>query len=140
MTMAQTRMPKTMQYLVSATLVIVGIIHLLPLSGVLGAERLAALYGLPFDEPNLAILMRHRAVLFGMLGLLMVYAAFQPALQTLAFVAGFASVVSFLWLAWSASGYNPQLARVVLADGVALVCLVAGGALHAYLRMPKSGL
>ncbi|MES2947268.1 MAG: phosphopantetheine adenylyltransferase [Pseudomonadota bacterium] len=124
-----------MRYLISTMLVVVGIIHFLPLSGVLGAERLAALYGLPFNEPNLAILMRHRAVLFGLLGMFLVYAAFRPSLQTLAFVAAFASVVSFLWLAWSVGGYNPQLARVFMADVVALVCLVVGGATHTYLRL-----
>ena len=57
-----------MQKAISILLVIVGIIHLLPVSGVLGAERLSALYGLSFQEPNIAILMRHRAVLFGLLG------------------------------------------------------------------------
>jgi len=124
-----------MRHLVSAMLLLVAVIHLLPLSGVLGAERLAALYGLPFDEPNLAILMRHRAVLFGLLGLFLVYAAFQPTLQALAFVAAFASVGSFLWLAGSASGVNPQLGRVVTADWVALVCLAVGGAALLYLRM-----
>ncbi len=137
--MTSTKVSAAMHHLISAMLVIVGIIHLLPLSGVLGAERLASLYGLAFTEPNLAVLMRHRAVLFGLLGVCLVYAAFQPRLQTLAFVAGFASVLSFLWLAWSVGGYNPQLARVVLADAVALVCLVIGGALHAYQCVPKSG-
>lgn len=121
-----------MHYLTMAMLLVVGIIHLLPLSGVLGAERLASLYGLPFKEPNLAILMRHRAVLFGLLGLFLVYAAFRPGLQTLAFLAGFASVLSFLWLAWSQGGYNLQIQRVVIADVVALVCLVVGGLVHAY--------
>lgn len=141
MTMANAKAARSTQYVVSATLVIVGIINVLPLAGALGAERLTALYGLPFNEPNLAILMRHRAVLFGLLGLFLAYAAFQPALQTLAFTAGFASVISFLGLAWSAAnGYNPQLARVVLADVVALVCLVIGGAVHVYLSMPKSAL
>lgn len=32
-----------MRYLVSASLILVGFIHLLPLSGLLGAERLVAL-------------------------------------------------------------------------------------------------
>ena len=115
-----------MSYFVSAMLIVVGVIHLLPLSGVLGSDRLAALYGISFNEPNLVILMRHRAVLFGLLGLFFVAAAFQPNLQTAAFIAGFVSVVSYLLLAWSVGDYNVQLARVFTADIVALVCLVMG--------------
>jgi hypothetical protein len=121
-----------MRYLASAMLVVVAVIHLLPLSGVLGSERLSALYGLSIDEPNLAILMRHRAVLFGLLGLFLLFAAFRPPFQTVAFIAGFVSVVSFLWLAWSVGGYNAQLARVFRADVIALVCLMVGGAAHLY--------
>ena len=115
-----------MRHVVSAMLVVVGVIHLLPLSGVLGSERLAALYGLAFTEPNLAILMRHRAVLFGLLGLFLCFAAFRPAWQTIAFVAGFVSVVSFLGLARSIGGYNALVARVIMADIVAMVCLIIG--------------
>jgi hypothetical protein len=123
-----------MKYLVSVMLVAVGVIHLLPLSGVLGSERLASLYGLKFDEPNLEILMRHRAVLFGLLGAFMVFAAFKPAYQTVAFIAGFISVLSFLYLAWAVGSYNEQVGRVFVADVVALVCLVVGGAVHAVLQ------
>lgn len=123
-----------MRYLVSAMLVVVGVIHLLPLSGVLGSERLAALYGLSFSDPGLAILMRHRAVLFGLLGLFLVFAAFRPSLQPAAFAAGFVSVASFLWLAWSTGGYNAQIARVVAADLVALACVVVGVAALLYDR------
>jgi len=125
-----------MQYVVSASLLIAAAIHLLPLQGVLGSDRLVSLYGaLPFDEPNLAILMRHRAVLFGLLGMFLVVAAFRPALQTLAFIAGFVSVISYLWLAWSVGGYNAPLGRVFAADVVALVCLAVGAAAHAYLEL-----
>ena len=126
-----------MRYLVSATLVVVAIIHLLPLSGLLGAERLAALYGVTFAEPNLAILMRHRAVLFGLLGLFFLIAAFRPELQGIAFAGGFASVLSFLYLAWSVGNYSSQVGRVVLADVVALICLVVG--LVAYLFVRREG-
>jgi hypothetical protein len=114
------------QKLVAAMLVIVGIIRILPLSGVLGAERLASLYGLSFQEPNIAILMRHRAILFGLLGLFLIYAAFRPSFQRVAFMAGFVSVASFLALAHSIGGYNSGVARVVSADWVALVCLAVG--------------
>jgi hypothetical protein len=113
-----------MNLLVSAMLVVIAIIHLIPLAGVLGGERLAALYGLSFDEPNLAILMRHRAVLFGILGVFFLFAAIRPAVQSLAFVVAFVSIVSFLWLAWSTGGYNARVGRVVTADIVALVGLV----------------
>jgi len=123
-----------MRYLISAMLVVVGLIHLLPVSGVLGSERLTALYGLSFSEPNIAILMRHRAALFGLLGLFLVAAAFRQSWQPVAFVAGFVSVVSFLWLAWAVGGYNAQVGRVFAADVVALVCLVVGAVALAYGR------
>jgi hypothetical protein len=115
-----------MRYLVSAMLVIVGIIHLLPLSGILGSERLSALYGISIQDTNLIILMRHRAVLFGLLGAFLLFAAWQPAFQMIAFIAGFISVVSFLLLAWLSGGYNAEVGRVVIADIIALVCLVIG--------------
>jgi hypothetical protein len=122
-----------MRHLVSAMLVVVAIIHLLPVPGVLGSERLAALYGLDFADPNLALLMRHRAVLFGLLGVFLLVAAFRPEWQPLAFVGGLVSVVSFLWLAWG-SARNPQVARVVTADFVALACLLVGLAAYVYER------
>ncbi len=86
-----------MRYLISASLIIVGLIHLLPLPGVLGADKLSTLYGIQVNEPNLAILMRHRAVLFGLLGAAVIVAAFKPAWQPAAFIAGWVSVFRF-WL------------------------------------------
>lgn len=112
--------------LITAMLLVAAVIHLLPLVGVLGADRLASLYGLSFAEPSLLILMRHRAVLFGILGVFLIYAAFRPAAQSAAFIAGFSSVLSFLALAWTTSGYNESVGRVVTADIVALGCLVIG--------------
>jgi hypothetical protein len=117
-------------------LVIVGIIHLMPVPGALGAERLAALYGVAFDEPNLSILMRHRAVLFGILGAFLLVAAFRPEMQVIAVVVGFVSVLSFLYLAWSVGGYNVRVGRVLFADVVALACLLVAAAALWSLRRP----
>jgi hypothetical protein len=125
---------ESLRHLVSLALLVVGIIHILPLSGVLGSDRLTSLYGISFTEPNLEILMRHRAMLFGVLGLFLVVAAFHPPLQTAALVGGFISVASFLVLTWLVGGYNAQLLRVVWADIVALVFLLVGGSVHIYIR------
>jgi hypothetical protein len=121
-------------YLVSGSLVIAGLIHIIPAAGLLGPEKLTSLYGIAFSEPNLAILMRHRAVLFGLLGVFLIVAAFKPAWQIAAFIAGFVSVVSFIWLAWSIGGYNQHVARVFTVDIVALICLVAGAMSYAILH------
>ncbi|GAA0378389.1 phosphopantetheine adenylyltransferase [Bacillus horti] len=123
-----------MKAIISGLFIIVGIIHMLPVIGVLGADRLTALYGIPVQETNLVILMRHRAVLFGLLGLFLVYAAFKPALQPLALIGGFISVASFILIAYSAGGFNSEIKTVVLVDIVALVCLVLAFALRFVVR------
>ena len=123
-------MPSLIKYLAPASLIVVGVIHLIPLSGVLGIERLNSLYGLSISDSDLSILMRHRAVLFGLLGLFCVYAAIRPSLQFIALTAGAVSVGSFLYLAYATGGYNEELRRVFVADIVAAVFLVIGFAGH----------
>jgi hypothetical protein len=118
-----------LQKIISVLLTVVAVIHLLPLAGVLGPAKLRQLYGLPFDEPNLLVLMQHRAVLFGLLGVFLLVSAFRPVWTVPALVAGFVSVISFLVLAYAAGSVNPQLARVVIADWTALGSLVLATAL-----------
>ncbi|XLY87847.1 hypothetical protein ACK8QS_20175 [Ectopseudomonas mendocina] len=84
-----------MSTLIAVLLLVAGVIHLLPLVGMLGSERLNALYGIALDEPNLQILMRHRAVLFGLLGALLVAAAFLPALRSAALIGGLSACSPF---------------------------------------------
>lgn len=111
-----------------ACLTLAGVIHLLPLPGALGAAQLTRLYGVAADDPNVGILLQHRAVLFGLLGVLLIVAAFRPELRAVALIAGLVSTVSFLAIAWGVGGYNAQVARVVVADVLALVLLlVAAG-------------
>lgn len=115
-----------MTWIVSASLLIVGLIHLLPAVGVLGGDRLAGLYGMTLDDPNLLVLMRHRAVLFGVLGVFLIVAAFRPTWQMAGLLAGLVSVVAYLWLVAATGGVNAQLTRVFQVDLVALVVLIVG--------------
>lgn len=115
---------------ISGFLIVAAIIHLVPAAGVIGGDRLSAMYGIAFQEVDMLILMQHRAVLFGLLSALLFYAAFKPSLQLVALVAGIISVASFIVLALLAGNYNPSLNRVVIADVVALVCLLAAAVLY----------
>jgi len=116
---------------ITALMLVVAAIHLVPISGFLGAQRLSALYGIDVASADLEILMRHRAVLFGILGVFFAYAAFTPAVQPIAFVAAAASLASFFFLAFSASEISPPIRKIVIGDVVAAVCLI--GAIILYL-------
>jgi hypothetical protein len=119
-----------MRFVVPAVLILVAVIHALPVLGVLGAAKLSQLYGITVQDPNLELLLRHRAVLFGLLAALLAYAAIRPELQRLALVIGSVSVASFLVLAQLSSSYNDALATVVRADWLALALLLVGAVAH----------
>lgn len=101
-----------------------GVIHLLPLSGLVGPARLEALYGIPVDDPNLDILLRHRAVLFGILGAFILASIRRPTWQVPAITAGLVSATTFVLIAWLVGGYNDELQTVIDADIIAIVALV----------------
>jgi hypothetical protein len=115
-----------MHHLTVAALLVAGVIHLLPVPGVLGANALARLYGIEVSDPNTAILLQHRALLFGILGVLMLAAIPFPSLRGVASWVGLASAASFVVVALWVGGYDGAIRRVVVADVVAAVALVAG--------------
>lgn len=109
--------------------VLVGVVNLLPVTGVLSAARLRALYGVAPEDTDLLILMRHRAVLLGTVGGLLVAAAFHGPLRPAALIAGLVSMLSFVVVARVVGGYNRELARVAGVDLVASALLLAAGVL-----------
>ncbi len=127
-----------MRWVVSAVLLLVGVLHLLPLVGVVSRTQLTRLYGVDVDTPTLELLLRHRAVLFGLLGAFLLVAAFRAPLQWAALIAAVFSVASFLVLAWLVPGAqaHPAIALVVRLDWIALALLVV--ALIAYGVQPRA--
>jgi hypothetical protein len=121
-----------MQYAWTALVLVAAAINLAPVLGAFAPDRMTALYGLGMEDPNLQILMRHRAVLFGIVGGLMVAAAFHPPLRTLGYVVGFASMLSFLLIAWWVGGYSAAIQRVILFDLVGIAALAAAGLVHVF--------
>ena len=119
-----------MRHLVPGLFLLAAVVNLAPVMGALSAERLAVLYGVQIQDPVLVLLMRHRALLFGIVGVLLVAAAFRPSLRLTALLAGLASMLSFIGLALSSGGVSERLQRIAAADLVASVgLLVAAGVL-----------
>jgi hypothetical protein len=115
-----------MHYVCIVALLVAGIIHLLPVPGVMGVNTLVRLYGIEVNDPNTAILLQHRALLFGVLGVLMLSAIALPWLRVTALTVALFSAASFIVVAMAVGGYNPAIGRVVVADVVASVLLAAG--------------
>ena len=120
-----------MQYLWILLVLVAAAINLAPVLGAFAPERMTALYGVDLKDPNLQILMRHRAVLFGLVGGVLLVAAFHPPLRTLGYAAGFASMLSFLLIAWLVGGYSAQIQRVILVDVIGIAALAGAGLVHA---------
>ena len=120
-----------MQHLWTFLVLVAAAINLAPVLGAFAPERMSALYGVELAHPNLQILMRHRAVLFGLVGGLLAVAAFHPPLRSVGYAVGFASMLSFLLVAWQVGGYSAEIHRVILVDVVGISALAGAALVHA---------
>ncbi|MEE4380893.1 MAG: phosphopantetheine adenylyltransferase [Pseudomonadales bacterium] len=123
-----------MRTVTALVLGLVALLHLLPAIGVLGGAQLQRLYGVEPPGGAVELLLRHRAVSFGLLGAFLASAAFRPELHGPALLVGFVSVASFLMLARGAEGLSAELAAVLRADRVAFGLLLLGAVAHGLHR------
>ncbi|WP_281555992.1 hypothetical protein [Thalassomonas sp. RHCl1] len=113
-----------MKLTISIFLLIVGVINFLPVIGVLSAETLSGAYSVEFMGNDIIILMRHRALLFGLIGGFILYSVFKPAYQMAAMVMAAISMLGFLFFVWAAGDYNASIFKIAIVDLVGIVCLV----------------
>ena len=126
----------TLQRVITGLFLIAGLINFVPLAGVTGDALLQSSYGIEIASPDLSLLLRHRAVLFGIVGGLLLVAAFKPSLRTVASVCGMISMASFAILYGTIGPEAPQLKGVLRADIVGIVVL--GAAIFLNLRTNHS--
>jgi hypothetical protein len=72
---------------------------------------------------DLLILLRHRAIQFGLLGAFVIYSAFKPELQWLAIIFGLVSMLSFVVIAFLVGDYGAGVRKVIIADVAASILL-----------------
>ncbi|MFD7089213.1 hypothetical protein ACFV94_15600 [Streptomyces sp. NPDC059896] len=118
--------------LTSALFVVVGAVNLLPGVVALAPARITTAYGVSIDGPHsadLTVLLRHRAVLLGLVGIALLCAAFIPSLRVPALVGGGISMGTFLLFAYSTPGLNDATMRVARIDIAAIALLVVAAVL-----------
>ena len=74
---------------------------------------------------DLAILMRHRALLFGILGAFILYSAFDSKYQPAAMIMAGVSMIGFGFLVLSMGDFNEAIGKVFFMDLVGVVFLLA---------------
>lgn len=107
----------------TALFALVGAINLLPAQVLFNIERTSALYGVTVSGADMVLLMRHRAVLLGAIGALLIVAAWRPAWRAPALMAALASKAAFIGLYLTLDG-NALIARVALVDMICAPLLV----------------
>lgn len=106
-------------------LLVAGAIHILPLVGVAGAARLNDIYGVELHDPTMVLLLRHRAVGLGAVGMALSVTVFVPSWRVPLVGYALVSALSFLLLGASDHLTHPHIRRVLIADVLAVICLVA---------------
>ncbi len=109
--------------LIKILFIVIGIIHIIPIIGVLGIGTLNKLYGINIDSGTLEIVLRHRAVLFGLLGSLFIYSAFKPDLQVFSLFVAFVSMISFIVISYLVGDFNRAILKVIYFDVAGLIAL-----------------
>jgi hypothetical protein len=109
------------------TLFVAGLLNLLPAILAFLPEKMSKSYGIEIPNANYELLMRHRAVLFGIVGGLMLFSAITKKYYDISTIAGLVSMISFILLYFLIDGnINAELKKVMLIDCVATVLLLVG--------------
>jgi hypothetical protein len=124
---------------VAACLVSVGVVHLLPLAGVAGPRQLDDLYGIGTVSGDVDVLLRHRAVLLGLVGVILVVAAFVRSLRVTATAVGVVSTASFIVVAMLGDTSTSELHRVVVIDIAAMGMLTVAAVAEMRHLVRRSG-
>lgn len=122
------------RWVVPGLLIAVGLLNVAPAIVFFAPHRSSNLYGIELSDANLAVVMRHRAVMLGLLGAAMIYAAFRREVIVPVVVAALVGKASFLFLVYSTGTTGDELRSVGQFDIAAVACLIVVLAIHLYGR------
>ena len=116
-----------MELIYRITLFVAGVINLLPSILAFFPSKISKSYGIDVPNANYELLLRHRAILFAMIGGFMIFSAVIKKYYEISTLAGLVSMVSFVLLYFLiGKGINAELKKVMIIDVVAIVILLIG--------------
>lgn len=126
-----------MRYFIVFGYLLAAAINLAPALGMFSDAVLTRLYAVPISSNDLSLLLRHRAVLFGIVGALLLTATFIERLRTSAAIAGLASMLSFILLFVLSDTDNDKLQWVMLIDVWVVAIFIPGFVGHIRYSSPR---
>jgi len=111
-------------------LFITGGINVLPSILAFSPDKLSKSYGIEIPDVNFELLLRHRAVLFGIVGGILIYSAISKKHYSISVIVGLTSMVSFIVLYFLMNGINAELQKIMQIDFVAVLILIVGFVLY----------
>jgi hypothetical protein len=99
---------------------VVGAIHLMPIAPVFVPETLARLYGVSSDDSALLVLLRHRALLLALVGILCLWATWSTPVRSAALLAAAINVMGFLGFYALYGSPAGALRTIAIVDLIAL--------------------
>lgn len=118
------------EWFIRGAFALTGLIHLLPLAGVMGRATLERVYGVHLGEGHdLVILMQHRAVLFGLVAAACLLAVALPGWRFAAGIAALVSMLSFVLIA-ALQPHGEAIGTVMWIDVAAALLMAATLLLH----------
>ena len=118
---------KYMELIYRITLFIAGLINLLPSLLAFLPDKISKSYGVEIPNANYELLLRHRAILFGIIGGLMIFSAILKKYYELSTIAGLVSMTSFIIFYFLiGNNINSELKKVMIIDVFATVILCIG--------------
>jgi len=114
---------------------LMALINLAPVISAVLPSKMQNLYGIAPENTDLLTLLQHRALLLGLVGLALAFAAHQPQLRWPALIGGTVSMGSFIMFALARGQMSGPLGKIAMVDCVGLV--LAGAA--AFIMIKTKG-
>jgi hypothetical protein len=104
-------------------LLIAGVVNLLPIAPLLDPDLLDTMYQVAPVEPTSEILLRHRALVLGLVGVALIVSVFRSSWRTAALVSAAVANGGYVVLAATGGEVSAAATRVMMIDIAVLVLL-----------------